>query len=215
MPDINATPDARIHTLYRLQYIQRRRPQLVLGPVIVDRDTDVILLYELLKSRQRLGRGVASDNDGNTCSLAVFELSADVRIFLLREIDSSGSVERDARRGVVRQGGRLPLRVNREMIFDVLRIQGEHVELLHEADHLRATEIAESIAGQTQTEGRCLVSRRRFMSHCKNVARSSECCGNQRSGAKQTTTGEGLFHMRPITHFPAENAVFLTGIRVC
>src|SRR5258708_37633352 len=59
MPDVDAAPKARIHTPYRLQYIQRRRPYLVFRSVIVDRDMDVVLLYELFDSRQSVGLGGA------------------------------------------------------------------------------------------------------------------------------------------------------------
>src|ERR1700740_3685328 len=100
MPDIDTAPDARVHVLYGLQYIQRRRPQLVLRPVIVDRDTDVVLLYELFHSRQSSRCGIARDDDGNPCSLAVFELTADVRIFIFCKINGSGSVKPDARRSI-------------------------------------------------------------------------------------------------------------------
>src|SRR6266849_10967185 len=129
MPDVDATPHARIHTLYRLQYIQRRMPQLIFRPVIVDRETDIVLSYESLNSRQSLRRRVARDNDANTCPLAVFELAPDVRIFIFREINGSGSVKLDACCGIVRQCSRLLLRIRREMIFDILRIQREHIEL--------------------------------------------------------------------------------------
>src|SRR5260370_37894276 len=53
MPDIDAAADARIHALHRLQNIQRRMPQLILGAMIVDRDADVGFLYECLDTRQR------------------------------------------------------------------------------------------------------------------------------------------------------------------
>src|SRR5258708_14014167 len=97
-------------------------PQLVFRRVIVDRDTDIVLLYEFLNSRQSLWCGVAGDDDGNASRLAVFEFTPDVRIFIFLEIDGSGSMEADARRSVVRQRSRLLLRFRREMIFDVLGI---------------------------------------------------------------------------------------------
>ena len=103
VPDINAAADARIHTLDRLQYIQRRMPQLVLGPVIVDCDTDVVFLYEFLNSRQSLRRGIAGDDDRDPRSLAVFELGPDVGIFILGKIDGARGVQPDARGGIVRQ----------------------------------------------------------------------------------------------------------------
>ena len=114
----------------------------------MNRDADVVLLYELLKSRQSFPCGVAGDNNRNTGSLAVFELAADIRIFIFREINGSGSVKPDARGGVVRQRSRLLLRILWEMIFDILRIQSEHVELFHETDHLPAAEVTKCVAGQ-------------------------------------------------------------------
>src|SRR5258708_24021329 len=102
MPDIDAAPDARIHTLYRLQYIQRRMPELIFGSVIVDRETEVVFLYEFLDSRQSFRCRVARDNDANARPLAVVELIPDVRIFIFREIDRSGGVQLDACRGIVR-----------------------------------------------------------------------------------------------------------------
>src|SRR5690242_12294700 len=122
-------------------------PQFVFRPMIVDRETDIVFLYERLNSRQRFRRRVAGDDDGDTRSLAVFELVPDIPIFVFREIDGSGSVQLDARGGVVRQRSRLLLRIRLEMIFDVLRIEREHIELLHEADHLRAAEVTKRVAG--------------------------------------------------------------------
>src|ERR1700730_16944006 len=101
MPHIDAAPNAGIHTLYCLQYILRRMPQLIFRPVIVDRDSDIVLPYEPLNSRQSLPCRVARDNDGNTRPLAVFELTPDVCIFIFREIDGSCSMKSDARRGIL------------------------------------------------------------------------------------------------------------------
>src|SRR5580700_3670835 len=147
MPDIYAAPDARIQTLYRFQYIQRRMPQLILRAVIVDRDTDVVFLYELFNPRQSLRRGVARDNQANPCPPAVFEFAPDVGIVIFREINGSSSVKFDACRGIVCQGLLLLLGIHRKMVFDVLRIQGQHVELLQVADHLRPAEITKRVAG--------------------------------------------------------------------
>src|SRR5580704_16334821 len=101
MPDIDAASYARIHTLHHSQYIQRRMPQPILRTVIVNRDAYVVLLYELLHSRQSFRRRIAGDNDRNTRSLAVFEFGSDVRIlvfiFIFREVDGAGCVKLDAR----------------------------------------------------------------------------------------------------------------------
>ncbi len=94
-------------------------PQLVLWPVIVNRESDVVLSYELLDSRQSLWRWVAGNNHGNACSLAVLEFAADVRIFVFLEIDRSGGVGFHARRGVIRQRRELLLHIRRKVIFDV------------------------------------------------------------------------------------------------
>src|SRR6266436_5668562 len=73
VPDVDTAPHARVHTLYRHQYIQRGMPQLIFGPVIVDGETDIVLLHELLDPRQSFRCGVAGDDDANSCSLAVLE----------------------------------------------------------------------------------------------------------------------------------------------
>jgi hypothetical protein len=77
----------------------------ILRTVIVNRDADGVLLYELLDSRQSFRRGIAGDNDRNTRSLAVFEFGSDVRIFIFREVEGAGGVKLDARRSVVRERG--------------------------------------------------------------------------------------------------------------
>src|ERR1700674_2772808 len=165
--------------------------------------SDAVLLYELLHSRQSFRCGVAGDNDDNTSSLAVFELTPDVRIFVFREIDRSGSVKPDARRGIVRQRSLLLLRIRREMIFHLLRIQRRHIELLHEADHLRPTEVLERVAGQAQSNRRCFVSGWAFLSQCEDVARSSERCRYECTGASEITAGQSVFH-RAANHKPSE-----------
>jgi hypothetical protein len=50
------------------------------------------------------------------------------------------------------------------MSFDILRIQREHIELLHEADHLRTSEVTERVAGHAQTNRRCFDNCRAFLS---------------------------------------------------
>src|SRR5580693_1900159 len=133
-------------------------PQPIFWPVIVDREANVILPHELLDSWQSFQCGVARDNDGNTRSLAVFELSANVGIFVFREIDRPGSMKLNASRGIVRERSRFLLQIRREMIFDILCIQLKHIELFHETDHLRTTEVAERVAGETQSNRRSFVN---------------------------------------------------------
>src|ERR1700722_3907881 len=102
-------------------------PQIILRPIIGDGDTDVVFLYELFYSRQSFWSGIAGDDHANSCALAIFELGADVRIFIFGKIDGSGSVEFYSRRGIVPERSRLLLRIHRKMILDVLRVQVRHV----------------------------------------------------------------------------------------
>src|SRR5216684_4461484 len=199
VPDVDTAPDARIHPLYRLQYIQRRMPKLIFRPVIVDGETDVVLLYELLDPRQSLRCGGARNDDDNTCSLAIFELAADVRVFILREIDGSGSVKLDARRGIVRQRSCLLLRIRRQMILDVLGIQLQHIQLFQEANHLGTAEVTKRVAGQAQTNRRSFVSRRPSRGHCEDIVGSSERRRNQCTGANEGAAGKGIFDLQFIT----------------
>jgi len=120
MTDINAATHTRIYTFTTFDTSSGEMPQLIFWSVIVDRDTNIVFLNELLDPRQKFWRRVAGDNDADACSLAAFELASDVRIFILRKIDGSGSVKLDARGGVVREGRCFLLRIHREMILYVL-----------------------------------------------------------------------------------------------
>src|ERR1700689_2417858 len=80
------------------------------------------------------------------------------------------------------------------MILDILRIQREHFELLHEADHLRTTEVTKRVASQAQTNRRRLESCRAFPSQREDVARSSEGCRGEGTGTNEIATGEAIFH---------------------
>src|SRR6266446_4379722 len=199
VPDVDTGADARVHPFHRLQYIQRRMPQLIFWPVIVDGETDVVLLHELLDPRQSLRRGVAGDDDGNTCPLAIFELAADVRVFILREIDGSGSVKLDARRGIVRQRSCLFLRIRRQMILDVLGIQLQHVQLLQEVNHLCTAEVAKRVAGQAQTNRRSVRSRWPSRNQCEDFVRSSERRQNYCAVANESAAGKDIFDLQFIT----------------
>src|SRR5216684_241215 len=78
-------------------------PKLVLRPVIVDGEPDVVFTDELFDSGQSFWCGVACDYDGNPRPLAVLEFVANVGVFIFIEINCSGGVEFDACSGVVRQ----------------------------------------------------------------------------------------------------------------
>src|SRR6266403_4883609 len=101
------------------------------------------------------------------------------------------------------------------MVFDVLRVQREHVELLHETDHLRATEVAEGVTGKAQTNRRCIASRWRFVSHrsrCEEISRSGTRCRNHCARANEIPSGEAipLRHAVPSpfrTHAPTSSSL--------
>jgi hypothetical protein len=88
--------------------------------------------------------------------------------------------------------------IHREVIFDVLCIQREHIELLHEADHLRTAEVTKRVAGQAQTNRRGFVSGRPFLSECQDGARCNAHCRNECTGANKIATGENVFHKQPV-----------------
>src|SRR6185437_13673851 len=147
--NVNAATHAWIHILNSFQYIQRRGPQLVFWAVVMDGDADVVFLHKLLNPRQRFERWIASDDDADARSFAVFELRADVVVFVILKIDGSGGVQLDSRGSIISECGGFRLRVHGQMVFGVFRIQRRYVELLHESDHLRAREVAERVAGES------------------------------------------------------------------
>ncbi len=99
---------------YRLQHIERRGPQLILGSVVVDGDSYVVLLHEFLNAGKDCGSRAAGDYHSNPGSLAVLKLAAHIVIVVFEEADGSGSVELNAGRGIVLQGFQLFLRIGRE-----------------------------------------------------------------------------------------------------
>ena len=68
---------------------------------------DVVLLHELLDARQRGGRGIPGHDHLDAGALAVFELRADVFVFIFGEVDGAGGVQLDAVGAVI--GERLRL----------------------------------------------------------------------------------------------------------
>ncbi len=97
-------------------------PELIFGAVIVDGETDVVFLYEFLDARESFGRGVAGYNYGDLGALAVFELAADVGVFVFGEIDGAGGVKLDARGGIIGHGDCFLLRIAGEMILYVFGV---------------------------------------------------------------------------------------------
>src|SRR5947209_1475171 len=61
MPDIDAATDAWVHVIHSSQYVQRRREVFVLGSVVVNADSNVVLLHEFLYVRKCLMRGSSDD----------------------------------------------------------------------------------------------------------------------------------------------------------
>ncbi len=201
MADVDATPDPRIHAFHGLQHVQRRRPNLVFWSVIMDRNADVVVLDELLHPRQRRRCGISRHNHRNPGSLAVLKLTSNIRIFILREIDRSSCVEMDPRRSIVRQRSLLFLRIHREMIFHILRIQLAYVELLHEADQLCAREVPECVAGQSQSNRRDFIGRFRLLRQRENTGR--RCQGGSGHHARANKIAARHIPLRHAAPIPA------------
>ncbi len=141
----------------------------------------VVLLHELLDAGKSIRRRVSGNDDRDPGSLAVLKLAADVRILVFIEIDCSGGVELNAGGMVVVERFRLLRRIHGQMIFDVLGIQREHVELLHEADQLRAVEIAKGVAGQAQTDRRGCLTGVPPPARCAEVAQAAAASAPERT----------------------------------
>ena len=124
-------------------------PQLILRPVIVDCESYVVLFHEFLNARKRGWGRVSSDDHRYARSLGIFELTANVIILVLGKVNRSDGMQLNAGGVIVVERLRLLCRIHREMIFHILRVQRQHVELLHVADQLCAVEIAKGIAAQT------------------------------------------------------------------
>src|SRR5258708_430656 len=99
-------------------------PELVLRPVVVDGEADVVFADEFFNSRQSFRRRVSGNDDGNPRALAVFEFAADVRVVIFVEIDGSGGVGFDACGGVVGQGVGFLFRIGGKVVLDVFEIDG-------------------------------------------------------------------------------------------
>ena len=81
-----------------------------------------------------------------------------------------------------------------EIIIDAKLLKPARVrQLLQEANHLRAIEVAERVAGQPQTNGRCFDGRWVFMNQCEDFLRSERRC-NECARANKITTGKGVLH---------------------
>src|SRR5580692_13017071 len=103
-------------------------PQLILWPVIVDGEPYVVLLHKFLDTTKSARGRVSGDNDRNTRSLGIFELIADVVIFVFGKVNRPDGMQLNARGMVVVKRLRFLGRIHREMVFDILRVQRKHVE---------------------------------------------------------------------------------------
>ena len=139
---------------HELQHVERRRKDLVLGPVIVDGDLDVVFLHKLFHARQRCRRRIAGNNHLDASAFAVFKLCADVIVIVLLKVDGADSVQVNAVGLVVGYSLRLSRRIHGQMVFGVLGIQAGDVQLLHPRDHLGTLEVAERIARDAQPDRR-------------------------------------------------------------
>src|SRR6202012_2235505 len=82
VPDVDAATHPWVHVLHRLQHIERRMPYLVLWPVVMDRQPDVILLHELFNAWKDLRRGIAGNDHRDPGPFCVIELAPDIVIFI-------------------------------------------------------------------------------------------------------------------------------------
>src|ERR1700733_1736377 len=86
------------------------------------------------------------------------------------------------------------------MIFGVLCIQLEYVELLHETNQLRSTEVPECVARQAQPKRRRGVRRWPFLREREDVFRRSERCRDECTRTYEIATREIIFHKRWSSH---------------
>src|SRR3984957_14035683 len=80
------------------------------------------------------------------------------------------------------------------MIFDVLRVQLRHIELLQEADHLRSSEITERVAREAQTQTRHVVCGWLPLRQGCETPRRSKRARGERTGTQKIATGECALH---------------------
>jgi len=144
--NVNAAADAWVESFDRFQDIERRRPKFIFGAVIVNRDADVVFLYEFFDARKSRGRGITGDDYLDASAFRILKLFADVIVFVFVEVDGSGGVEFDASSGVIGKRGGFRLRVNRQVIFCVLEIYVRDAELFEKANQLRTGKGAKSVA---------------------------------------------------------------------
>ena len=144
---VDATTDARVHVLHQLEYVERRLPELVFWPVVMDGNLYVVLLHELFDAREACRRWITRNDDPDARPFAVLKLATDIVIVIPWEVDGTRRVKLDAGGGVIGQGLRLLRGIRGQMIPHVLCIQVGDIELLQIADHLSPGEFAKRIAG--------------------------------------------------------------------
>src|SRR5260370_41588956 len=86
MSNIDAAAHACVHLPDCGEHVQRRGEVLILGPMVMDADPDVVLLHEFLHPRKRL-MGGSGDDQGYSGSLAVLKFFPDVLIVVVRKRD--------------------------------------------------------------------------------------------------------------------------------
>ena len=125
--------------------------------MVVQRKANVVLLHELLNSRQRRRRWIARDDHANSSPLAVFKLRPNIFILVFGKIDRPSRMQLDSRRGVIGQRRCLGLRVHRQMILGVLQVDIGHTRLFQECNHLRPVEIPEGVTGDPEPDRRFFI----------------------------------------------------------
>jgi hypothetical protein len=60
--------------------------------MVVNGEPNVILLYKLFNTRERLWRGVSYNNDLDAGTFAIVELAANIVVFILAKIDRTSGM---------------------------------------------------------------------------------------------------------------------------
>ena len=152
MSDVDAEAHAGVHVADRLEHIVGRGKVLVLRPVVVDRDLDVVLLRKALHPGHDIGVASADDR-GHPRRLGVLEIPAHIVVGIDREGDRSASDDPEPRcLNVLAQHGELGRRL---LVGEVHGLEVD-VRRAQRPDHLERfveREFAQRIACHPELHG--------------------------------------------------------------
>src|SRR6266576_1094883 len=187
VPDVDAQSHPAIQIAHVLQGVVRGREVLVLGPVVVERDADVVLLGEALNAREQRRGGVRRD-ERHAGGPRVREVFLHVRIAVLVERDHSTAHDLQTRALDVASGrGQL---FRRQLVRQVhgLEIAEGCAERLHHLDRLVAGKFSERVAGDAEPQGPPPLTPSRFASggtHRGRGLEDSSCQARQASSEER------------------------------